>query len=77
MINKVIISIILILNYSNLKSQVFRIDTTHQANELIEKYFINKNHDGIRIRDIQYSGMKNARGLFVYSSEFGDLGQSD
>ena len=68
-----IILIILIFNCSSLKSQVFRIDTDYKAKELIEKYFLSKNHDGIKIRDIKYSGMKNARGLFVYSSEYGDL----
>ena len=65
--------VILILYSINLKSQTFYIDTDYKAKELIEKHFLNKNHDGIKIRNIKYSGMKNARGLFVYSSEYNDL----
>ncbi len=70
---KYILPVFLFLNCYNLKSQVFKVDTTHQPKELIEKYFLSKNHDGIKIRNVKYSGVKKALGIFSYISNLQDL----
>lgn len=68
MTNKFIILLILILNFNSLKSQVFKVDTTYTPNKIVNNYFIGKNHDGIKIKNISYSGAKNSIGLFFYNS---------
>lgn len=54
---------------SSIKSQVFQIDTTIQPYELINSYFVNKNHNGIIIRNIKYSGLSYTKGIFYYNSK--------
>ncbi|MCD4834915.1 MAG: OmpA family protein [Bacteroidales bacterium] len=60
---------ILLLSIKSLKSQVFKVDTSVRPTEIVNDYFIGKNHDGIKIKNITYSGLKESLGLFYYNSK--------
>ncbi|MBI9052941.1 MAG: choice-of-anchor L domain-containing protein [Bacteroidales bacterium] len=70
---KFVFLILLFFSFSNLKSQTFRIENHCQAKELVYNHLLSKNHNGIKIKNISYSGMNNALGLFQYKSKFNDL----
>jgi flagellar motor protein MotB len=58
---------------SSVNSQVFNVINEHKAEVLVNNHFISKNHSGIKIRNIHYTGMRNAIGYFNYKSKFSDL----
>ena len=50
-------------------AQVFQIDTSFQTKELILDNFLSKNHSGIQINNIKYSGLDYSKGSFYYKSK--------
>jgi outer membrane protein OmpA-like peptidoglycan-associated protein len=65
---RIFIISIFLLNGINLKSQVFKVDTTHTPFEIVNDYFLGENHSGIKIKNIRFSGSRNSIGLFYYHS---------
>lgn len=62
-----------LITCSSVNSQVFNVINEHKAEVLVNNHFISKNHSGIKIRNIHYTGMINAIGYFNYNSKFSDL----
>ena len=46
--------------------QLFQIDNSVEVKELLQKYFIKKNHNGILIDKIRYKGLDYSKALFYY-----------
>jgi hypothetical protein len=63
-----LIVIILLLNCNKLITQVFKVDTSSNPIEIVNNYFLGKNNDGIKIKNISYYGSKSSIGLFYYYS---------
>ena len=51
-------------------SQVFQVDTTVKPTELIEKYLVQKNYNGVIINNIKYKGFSYTKALFYYRSKY-------
>lgn len=66
MINKFILLILLIIQANLLKCQEFSVDTSLHPKDIVQHYFISKNHQGIKIDKIKYTGLKNGLGVFFY-----------
>lgn len=61
---------ILIIVFSSVvaQAQVFKIDTSHKAQFIVDEYLLNDN--GIAVNNIQYKGLINTLGLFYYKSNY-------
>ncbi len=75
MFYKYFLAVFFICSVITSKSQVFIVDTAYTPQEIVNKYFLDNNQNGIKIENINYSGLKHALGLFYYEGNYNALPQ--
>lgn len=73
MFNKFVFTLFLIINNSVLMCQEFKIDTSYNSEEIVNHYFLSANTEGIKIRNINYHGLKKSIGIFYFQGNYNFL----
>lgn len=73
MLTKLCLLFLFLLNTLCLRSQVFRVDTFNNPKQIVERFFLNKENEGVKVRNIKYSGLNIGLGIYLYKSKLSDL----